>query len=116
MNNSRLVYSTQGNNNCAKCDRVLHKCKCPQIVNSDNSDDVIRISKITKGRKRSTVTLIKGLGSSTSELKHIARNLKFRCGVGGTIKDGVIEIQGDQRQLIQDFFELSGEKVKLVGG
>ena len=62
------------------------------------------------------MTLIKGLRGNTSELKHIARNLKSRCGVGGTVKDGVIEIQGDQRQLIQNFFETAGEKVKLVGG
>ena len=94
----------------------MRKCKCPQITDSDNSDGVIRISKTTKGRRGSAVTLIKGLRGNTSELKHIASNLKSRCGVGGTVKDGVIEIQGDQRQLIQNFFETAGEKVKLVGG
>ncbi|MBS24129.1 MAG: hypothetical protein CMQ28_00625 [Gammaproteobacteria bacterium] len=116
MSNSHLIYTTQGNNNCTKCGKVLRKCKCPQITDSDNSDGVIRISKTTKGRRGSAVTLIKGLRGNASELKHIARKLKSRCGVGGTVKDGVIEIQGDQGQLIQNFFETAGEKVKLVGG
>ena len=74
------------------------------------------ISKETKGRKGSGVTIVKGVKGSPSELKQIARNLKSQCGVGGTVKDGVIEIQGDQRQLIRDIFETTGEKVKLVGG
>ena len=116
MRHSRLVYSTQRNKNCTKCGNILRKCKCPEPTNLDQTDGLIRISKVTKGRKGSGVTLIKGVRGDSSALKHIARNLKSRCGVGGTIKDGVIEIQGDQRQLIQDFFESAGEKVKLVGG
>ncbi len=116
MSNSRLVYSTQGNSNCTKCGKTLHKCKCPRPTNSHQSGGVIRISKETKGRKGSGVTIVKGVKGSPSELKQIARNLKSQCGVGGTVKDGVIEIQGDQRQLIRDIFETTGEKVKLVGG
>ena len=116
MSNSRLVYSTQGNSNCIKCGKPLKKCKCLQPTNSDQSGGVIRISKETKGRKGSGVTLVKGVRGSSSDLKQIAKNLKSQLGVGGTIKDGVIEIQGDHRQLIRDFFETSGEKVKLAGG
>ncbi len=113
---SRLVYSTEGNNLCSKCGKVLHKCKCGESNRAQDSDGVLRISRETKGRKGAGVTIIRGLIGTAAELKQISKQLKSRCGVGGTIKDGVLEIQGDQRLPAKEFFESSGKRVKLVGG
>ena len=117
---SRLVYSTSGNNNCPKCDRPLKKCRCQanksNPIHSDGpADGIVRLSRETKGRKGKGVTLIKGLDISGEELQKLAKQLKTLCGSGGTIKSGVIEIQGDHRDLIKQKLEQLDFKVKLSG-
>jgi len=79
-------------------------------------DGVIRVSRQTKGRKGKGVTLISGVPLSGDELKVLARTLKQKCGSGGTVKDGIIEIQGDHRDML--VAELSKNKwvVKKSGG
>jgi translation initiation factor 1 len=70
----------------------------------------------SKGRGGKTVTLIKNLVLSEKDMKDLAKNLKRVCGTGGTIKDGLIEIQGDHRQQIADVLSNQGYKVKIAGG
>ena len=79
-------------------------------------DGVVRVSRQTKGRKGKGVTLISGVPLSGDELKVLARTLKQKCGSGGTVKDGIIEIQGDHREML--VAELSKNKwvVKKSGG
>lgn len=76
----------------------------------------MRVSRETKGRKGAGVTLITGLGLSEGALDALAKRLKTRCGVGGTVKDGVIELQGDQRDRLQPLLEAEGYRVKRAGG
>jgi translation initiation factor 1 len=76
----------------------------------------VRLSRETKGRGGKAVTIVRGLPLAPAELKALAKALKQRCGVGGSVKDDTIEIQGDQRQLLKAELEKRGYLVKLAGG
>jgi len=76
----------------------------------------VRLHRETKGRKGKGVTLIKGVLATPTELKLLAKELKARCGTGGTVKDGVIEIQGDFRDLLLETLITKGYRVKKSGG
>lgn len=79
-------------------------------------DGIVRIQRQTSGRKGKGVCVITGLDLSDTELKLLAAELKKRSGVGGSVKDGTIEIQGDNRELLQQILTQKGFKVKLAGG
>lgn len=80
------------------------------------NDGVVRVGRETKGRKGAGVTLITGIPSHPEGLKQIAKELKQKCGTGGTVKNGIIEIQGDHRdQLVQELSS-RGYTVKKSGG
>lgn len=68
------------------------------------------------GRGGKVVTLVKNLDLSENALKSLAKQLKQACGTGGTVKDGVIEIQGEQREKIAEVLAKMGYKVKVAGG
>jgi len=76
----------------------------------------VRVSRETKGRKGKGVTLVTGVALPEEELKQLGTRLKQLCGTGGTVKDGVIEIQGDQRDKLFTWFQQQGQKVKKAGG
>lgn len=103
--NSRLVYSTdQGRIKTNESDNQ------PQAP----SDGIIRIARETKGRKGKGVSLITGI--APSQIKDTAKQLKQALGVGGAVKDGVIEIQSDNRTKLKQLLEAQGHKVKIAGG
>lgn len=77
---------------------------------------MVRLSRQTKGRKGAGVTLITGLPLADAALATLAKQLKVRCGVGGAVKDGVIELQGDQRDKLAPLLEAEGYTVKRAGG
>jgi translation initiation factor 1 len=92
-------------------------CRCKQPPAKPTSDDgVVRVLRETKGRKGKGVTIITGVPLAGDALKALAKTLKARCGSGGTIKDGVIEIQGDHRDALIPLLELHGWTVKRAGG
>jgi translation initiation factor 1 len=104
--NSRLVYSTEtGRIDEPKAEAVRPK-----------GDGVVRIQRQTSGRKGKGVCLITGIDVDDAQLATLAAELKKKCGCGGSLKDGVIEIQGDKRDLIKSLLEAKGMKVKLAGG
>ena len=70
----------------------------------------------SKGRGGKSVTLIKNLVLSEDDMKVLAKRIKQDCGVGGTVKDGVIEIQSEQRERIAEILQKLGYKVKIAGG
>ena len=76
----------------------------------------IYLHRESSGRGGKAVTLVKNLALSADDSKALAKKLKQECGTGGTIKDGVIEIQGEQRQKIADVLQQLGYKVKIAGG
>lgn len=103
---------------CPGCQRPLHGCVCrtthPTLQGS--GDGIVRLHRETKGRKGSGVTLVRGLAADEAELKALARALKAACGVGGAVRDGVIELQGEQREKIRPLLEARGYRVKIAGG
>jgi translation initiation factor 1 len=117
---SRLVYSTETGRICPDCGKPSTNCSCKSKKSNPKTDikfdGIIRIRRESKGRKGKTVTSISGFHEGTDDLKQIAKKLKSQCGTGGTIKDGIIIIQGDHRQTIQSELQKQGYKVKLAGG
>ncbi len=112
---NRVVYSTDQGRHCPDCGQPVQQCQCKQ-QNIIQGDGIVRLSRETKGRKGKGVTLISGLALPDSELKTLAKELKQRCSTGGSVKNGVIEIQGDQRTLLQTTLQAKGYQVKLSGG
>jgi translation initiation factor 1 len=76
----------------------------------------IYLHRDSKGRGGKVVSLVKGLALSEADLSALAKQIKQACGSGGTLKDGVIEIQGDHREKIADVLKKLGYKVKIAGG
>ncbi len=109
--NSRLVYSTEHG-------RVKDQKSTPAGATDgvNRGDGIVRIRRETSGRKGKGVTTITGLNLAEAELKQLAGELKRLCGVGGSVKNGVIEIQGDKRDTICPFLAARGYTVKLAGG
>jgi len=105
-NNSRLVYSTESG-------RIT---ETPKPVSRPVGDGVVRIQRQTSGRKGKGVCLITGLDGDDQAVAALAAELKKKCGCGGSVKEGVIEIQGDKRDLLKQLLEAKGLKVKLAGG
>jgi translation initiation factor 1 len=110
-----LVYSTDRGQHCPGCRRPKPDCVCADQSRPRSGSGII-VSRETKGRKGAGATLIAGLPLSDADLKMLAKNLKTRCGVGGSVKDGVIELQGDQRDKVLDLLEQQGFKGKRSGG
>lgn len=112
-----LVYSTDAGRICPGCRRPADACVCRDRSRPRHgSDGIVRLQRETKGRKGAGVTLVTGLPLSDADLDRLAKTLKSRCGVGGSVKDGVIELQGDQRDKLQPLLEAEGFQVKRAGG
>lgn len=79
-------------------------------------DGVVRIGRQSKGRAGKGVTIVTGVPLTGNELKKLAKALKARCGSGGTIRAGVIEIQGDHRDTIEAALAGRGWTLKRMGG
>jgi translation initiation factor 1 len=105
-NNSRLVYSTD----TGRIDEQK------AVVVRPKGDGIVRIARQTSGRKGKGVCLITGVDMDDAALEKLGAELKKKCGCGGAVKDGVIEIQGDKRDLLKQLLEAKGMKVKLAGG
>ncbi|MEX0624247.1 translation initiation factor Sui1 [Saccharospirillum sp.] len=111
-----LVYSTESGRTCPDCQQPRNQCQCNAQDAIPEGDGIVRISRETKGRKGKGVTLIRGISLAEKDLKALAKKLKAKCGTGGTVKDGVIEIQGDQRDLLVTELSQQGYTVKRAGG
>jgi translation initiation factor 1 len=118
QNYSDLVYSTAGGKMCASCGKPMQSCICREEAKKKiaKGDGTIRIGRETKGRKGKGVTIVTGLPLSAGELIDLAKDLKKKCGCGGTVKEGIIEIQGDMRDRLVDELTRQGYKVKRAGG
>src|SRR3954466_15779577 len=91
-----LVYSTEGGRMCPACRRPVAQCTCGQAVApAAPSDGIVRVLRETKGRGGKAVTVVRGVPLDAAALAKLGQELKSGCGSGGTVKDGVIEVQGD---------------------
>jgi translation initiation factor 1 len=113
--NGGLVYSTETGRMCPKCRHSLAECTCKKkaVVTGDGT---VRVSRQTKGRGGKSVTLIKGLALDATALALLGKQLRTACGSGGTVKDGVIEIQGDHCDLVMETLTKLGHQPKRAGG
>jgi translation initiation factor 1 len=120
MNNSRLVYTTETGRICPTCQQPVTKCTCKKKKSRSQQnikiDGIIRVQREVKGRKGKTVTTISGVQLTDNELNNLATELKRRCGTGGSVKDGVIIIQGDHRDTLIAELKNRGFKAKIAGG
>jgi len=110
-----LVYSTELGRTCRDCRRSLTECRCREPV-APAGDGVVRVLRETRGRKGAGVSVVTGLPLTAPELAALATQLKKRCGSGGTVKAGRIEIQGDHRDLLVTELGKLGYTVKRAGG
>lgn len=123
MENSRLVYSTESGRACPECGKPVSVCGCRKKKTKAGpkppagpDDGIVRIRRETKGRGGKTVTSVSGVPLDAPALKNLAKSLKSRCGTGGSVKDGVIVIQGDHRETLVQEMKKQGYTVKLAGG
>jgi len=110
-----LVYSTDAGRMCPGCRQPITACVCKQQA-MPAGDGIVRVSRETKGRAGKGVTLVKGLALDAAALAQTAKQLKATCGCGGTVKAGVIEIQGDHVERVIDRLKQDGWTVKRAGG
>ncbi len=115
-NQGGIVYSTEHGRMCSTCEKPIAHCSCRRKKQTTGGDGIVRVEHQTKGRKGKGVTIITGLTLSETEIKTLAKKLKKKCGTGGTVKEGTIEIQGDQRDLLVEELTKAGMTVKKAGG
>jgi translation initiation factor 1 len=112
----RIVFSSQHGRMCPHCGRPAARCACRASPRTPRGDGVVRVRRELKGRRGKTVTTISGVSLPSDALRALAAELKRRCGTGGSAKEGVIEIQGDHREVLVAELEARGYSVKLAGG
>jgi translation initiation factor 1 len=105
---SRIVYSTT--------DGDLRKARDPGLKERRADGDRVEVRREVAGRRGKPVTTVSGVPVNVTGLKQLAGKLKKRCGVGGSVKDGVIEIQGDHRDAVVEILKAEGYTPVLAGG
>ena len=101
---------------CPDCGKPVSACIGRQKNTPPKSDGIVRIGRETKGRKGKGMAIITGVPLHPEGIKNLARELKQTCGTGGTVKNGIIEIQGDHRDLLVEELEKHGWPVKRSDG
>ena len=113
---SRRVYSTDQGRICPQCDKSAHQGPCATPQSNSQGDGIVRLRREPKGHKGAGITIIEGLNVEPAALKALAKKINQRCSSGGAIKAGVIQIQGNHRDIIKDLLEQEGHTVRLSGG
>lgn len=112
-----IVYSSAQGRMCPGCGRPVAACACKATPPAAaRAGGVVRVGRETKGRKGKGVTVVSGVPLTGDALDELASRLKRLCGSGGTVKDGVVEIQGDHRDLLVAELAKLGWTVKRSGG
>ena len=114
-----LVFTTDASRVCAKCGWPKERCACskePSAPLPQGKAAVVRVGRETSGRSGKGVTVVTGVPLDAAGLAELASALKRQCGSGGTVRDGVIEIQGDHRDRLVEELAKRGWTVKRSGG
>lgn len=102
---------------CPDCRQALAQCDCKRRQAARPAGDgVVRVSRESKGRGGKAVTLVRGLALDEAALLQLGKQLKTACGSGGTVKDGVIEVQGEHCDKVMTTLQAQGYVVKRAGG
>jgi translation initiation factor 1 len=110
------VWSSEKGRLCPGCGEAATACACRKKSVAASPDGIVRVGRETKGRGGKSVITVTGAPVDADGLQKLVAELKKRCGTGGTVKDGVIEIQGEHRETIVVELEMRGWKVKKSGG
>ncbi len=111
------MYSTEAGRMCPVCRKPVAQCVCARGATAPPaSDGIVRVSRETKGRGGKAVTVVRGLALDGAALVQLAQQLKAACGSGGTVKDGVVEVQGDHCDKVVAMLQSRGHVVKRAGG
>ena len=105
---ARVVYSTT--------DGDLRKARDPKLTERQADGNRVKVRREVAGRRGKPVTTVSGVPLEEAGLKALAGKLKKRCGVGGSVKDGVIELQGDHRDVVVEVLRAEGYTPVLAGG
>jgi translation initiation factor 1 len=116
MRDSRTVYTTESGRICPDCGQPSAGCICRNKPSHTQGDGVVRIRIERKGRGGKVVTSISGLPGDEKTLRTLAKELKQKCGSGGAVKEGVVEIQGNHRDMLVELLRKRGLVVKAAGG
>ena len=112
-----LVYSTESGRMCPACRQPVAACVCKQAASPGSSGDgKVRVSRESKGRGGKVVTVVRGLSLEATALAVLAKQLRTACGTGGTLKDGVVELQGDHCERVMAQLKHDGWTVLRAGG
>jgi len=102
---------------CPECRRALAECVCKSVASAKRAGDgAVRVTRETKGRGGKSVTIVRGLALDPVALAVLGKQLRTVCGSGGTVKNGVIEIQGDHCERIIEALNKEGHVAKRAGG
>jgi translation initiation factor 1 len=107
-----LVYSTDSGRMCPACRQPVAACLCAQQQRGPAGDGAVRVSRESKGRGGKTVTLVRGLALDDAALSALGKRLRSACGSGGTVKDGVLEVQGDHAERVTTLLQAEGFAAK----
>ncbi len=115
---ARLVYSTGPGRVCPGCGFPANACRCKALAASRPAAPAgpVRVARQVQGRGGKGVTVVTGLGLPAAQLEQLARELKQRCGSGGRVEAGVIEIQGEHRDTLLAELVRRGIAAKRAGG
>jgi len=112
-----LVYSTDGGRMCPVCRNPVADCVCAKKTQpAASGDGIVRVQRETKGRGGKAVTLVRGLALDPDALAALGKRLRSACGAGGTVKDGMLEVQGDHVERVMEWLTKEGWVVKRSGG
>jgi len=108
MRTGRIVHQEFGER-CGQCGAFLSACSCTVASPSPQSQTALVRTERKRGH---LVTTVQGLAHTQPEFKALCQQLKAHCGTGGTFKDSVIEIQGDQLLKIKPYLQKLGYRVR----
>jgi translation initiation factor 1 len=113
-----LVYSTEGGRMCPACRQPMAACSCQAAARAAaaRGDGVVRVARETGGRGGKVVTVVRGVPLDDAALLALAKRLRTACGAGGTVRDGVIELQGEHRDRLVLLLTQAGFRVRRAGG